>query len=866
MAERLAKLRDEFGSQVEIDVLEVQYKIHTGDVKGAREQLWELYMNAPVKNYPVLYQMAICCINVSMYYEAYMLIKQLTWLEPRAFMEDMAEEMYHRLEDIYLEKIESGKAMDDIEHIRMCRMYLRGNREKEAVEVLKRVKDTSKYQWEYQVAYAMCIFYQESQKVPGDLYVLARMRDAEPPMDIPEVQPVFEILEKYPKETLSSVDRLEWQELQGRYLFEQRRHKECDSLCNELLEEYPLSYPILMLRAYADFCANALGKNCRCTQYMDFSYLLKAMPGRRETRLIVAQLLSFSHYNKSIKEVLEPIKDEVPDHYRFYEIFADDEKNTKNVIMGIRSMFQESLNRELDIPAVNKYRLLDLRNMFTYACYCGNNVFSIDERKQFYPFFQSLKDSKYNHPERYMEMSYLYLILDEREKAAELELKNLERATEREKRLIYWRLSIAYAGNLEKLMEYEPYMEEGVGCLAIGQAAHASGNHELAVKSFERADKLAEGSINMYQRLGGSYYELGRYDDAIDAYWRGIIRYSVSGDSLGGATNSYAFIANIYMNQARWDEAHEVLKVMEKCTRNKMCLARCYHLLGHLYNDTDTDNKNQDKILEAWSKAVELRYNNPSLYKDVGRIYVSRGKYDEAIRVLDIGIELVGDSGDYRYGDNDEYEDNFYHEKHIIYCAYMKDYDKAIEALELMREHTRSKTYGEWYYFRIGFVYWLKGEGYEEQTVVNWMEAVKHETIFGQAYGYLADLYVERGDYNRATIILQLGVKYAGNYADYGEKENIFWKLYQLYIYQQRYKEAYEAACVMAEHTNWNWLKIQSLAAIASSAMYMNDLETAYRYYGEYAKMFKVKGMDIPPELNKILNGLTEKLGKDDTV
>ena len=246
VTEKIAELENSFGSQVEIEILKVQYMVHTGDAEGARAQLRELYKNAPLKNYPALYQMAVCCINVSMYYEAYMLVKQLAWLNPEAYIHDMAEDISRKLENQYMEMTESGEEPDDIWHIRICRMYLRGNREKEAVEILKRVKDTAKYQWEYEVAHAMCIFYEDSLKTTSDLYIIGILGDAEPPMDIADAKPVFEILEAYPKENLSNVERLEWQELQGRYLFEQRRHKECEALCNELLEEYPLR----LLRKY----------------------------------------------------------------------------------------------------------------------------------------------------------------------------------------------------------------------------------------------------------------------------------------------------------------------------------------------------------------------------------------------------------------------------------------------------------------------------------------------------------------------------------------------------------------------------------------------------------------------------------------
>ena len=351
----------------EIELLKAKLAITTRDYSLARKMLRELYMKVCTKDYLGIYLLCLCCKEVEMYYEAYMLIKQLTWLNPQPFMYEMADDICNIMITNYMEKFESGSLIEDLEHIHICRMYLRANKEKEAISVLERVNNIYEYQWEYEVAHAMYIFYEDSISVPNNIYVLGRTNDAEPPMAVLKAKPVFEILQNFSKDELSNIDRLEWRELQARYLFEQRKYFECEELCNELLEEYPISYPILTLRAYVDYNAHTFGLSSRFTEYMDFTNLINVMPQRSENRRVVAQVFFISRmYDKAV-EVMEPIKEIYPDCYRCYDVFSYYGSNDMHgKLLAITDIFTESLTRELDIPPVSKYRLLDLKNIFVY--------------------------------------------------------------------------------------------------------------------------------------------------------------------------------------------------------------------------------------------------------------------------------------------------------------------------------------------------------------------------------------------------------------------------------------------------------------------------------------------------------------------
>ncbi|MBQ3514603.1 MAG: hypothetical protein IJA32_12545 [Lachnospiraceae bacterium] len=73
---------------------------------------------------------------------------------------------------------------------------------------------------------------------------------------------------------------------------------------------------------------------------------------------------------------------------------------------------------------------------------------------------------------------------------------------------------------------------------------------------------------------------------------------------------------------------------------------------------------------------------------------------------------------------------------------------------------------------------------------------------------------MKRGEYDRAVMLLQLGCTYAKDYPEYGENENIFWKLCQLYVQQEKFENAYKVVCQIPSHTKMDWLKKTALDII----------------------------------------------------
>ena len=689
--EKIAEWKEQWKNAEEVQLLEIEYQLYLGKEDEAKKRLGDLYYNTPVKNYCVIYQMAVCCMKVAMWYEAYMLVKMLTWLDPTPYLGEMAEHIYKTMQQEYIRKEEAGEYISDLEHIWMCRMYLRSNREEDATTVLDQVKDPSAHIWEYEMAHCLCIFYQEAKKVHCNLYVLRQSWEPPEEMVVEAAVPVFEILKNYPKEKLSSLDRLEWQELCGRYLFEQRKFKECEKLCDALLEEYPISYPILLLRGYADYCEQAMGPHKKCTQNMDFSYLIDALPQRIEARLVSAQLCSYVGWHNKVLEVLEPVKEKIPDHYRFYEIQKNYPEDRIRYLEEVRQFLLESTKRELGIPPISKYRLLDMRNIFVSV---ADDMWQLGKRKtEYFSFLEQLQYSKFNHPEQYMEWGLFYIKSNQEEKAIEAIKKEIAKETDQEERqYLYQRLIYAHAnlGQIEEGQKYISYLEGDNKSQAyerLGYGAYGQDDFETAIFYLKKGIEESFAMVDNFAFLGLAYQKLGRYDEAIETFRQGIKICKKSGD-YDVNSNLYHDIYLAYVAQGKWDEAREALEEMRVQTKLEQFKKKYYYDdVGFLYWQHNADGSYTDQIIDLWEKAVYEKIEYALLYDRLAELYQEKGQFQKAIETLQKGIEIQTGSKDYDGG-------NLYNK---LYWCYLEAgmYKESLKAANLLNEDT-SNDWFKW--------------------------------------------------------------------------------------------------------------------------------------------------------------------------
>ncbi|MDE7423445.1 MAG: hypothetical protein K2N51_07095, partial [Lachnospiraceae bacterium] len=227
-------LEEQFGNTIETNLLKAEYALYNKEEKQAVELLQKLYREVPRKNFVIIFQLAECCQRAGLWYEAWMLYKMLTRLNPNPFMFHRAEEIYCMAKS-HFEK--NGKLpLEDAQKSKMhiCKLHLEYDSKSEAEMIWKKMIPADNDKAEYHIL--LCKY--------------ALVVD-----DMETARKQLELLQKYKKENsflFAGLEFLEYRELEAELLFEEKKYKETIDACNLILEEYPLSYPVLLLRSYAE--------------------------------------------------------------------------------------------------------------------------------------------------------------------------------------------------------------------------------------------------------------------------------------------------------------------------------------------------------------------------------------------------------------------------------------------------------------------------------------------------------------------------------------------------------------------------------------------------------------------------------------
>ncbi len=553
---RINILSAEYGHNHYIELLKVKRHIHKQEYDSAVIALQVLYKSAPMDNIAFVYDIMECCRNASMYYESYMLLKHMTWMEPKGCMQELADKLTKSMEKSYKKSLKSKKGATNLEHIRMCRMYLRANREKEALKTILLASDDADNIWEYHMARCLAYFSTD---------------DISPCFDS------YEILQKYDKNELCQIERLEWEELQGRYLLETKKYKECIEKCNELLKRYPNSFPILMLREYADYHD---GKFNLSTRYADMGQLLHIFPKRAEIVLFL-----FEEYGKGLGyeealKLLKPVKKICEIQYRYCEaqIYERTDRNKylecwKNIIDLIRT-------KELYIEPVSKYGLVDLRFIHNKALNLG---FCTDGHYFWENYMLGMEDGEYNEPKKYIDFPNMYSKTGETYKAIDALKELIKKASGKEYAIYQVSLICNYCviGETEliedeiKGINEKEFTNNGLSSIyyEISRMYLNIGKYEKAEEYILKSIEYAPGYINKYVQAAATYEMWGhsnpdKYKAGIDIINQG---FSYVGKYRAGSELSpYRLISMCYVGLGDIDKAKKALDDMYKYAKNEI--------------------------------------------------------------------------------------------------------------------------------------------------------------------------------------------------------------------------------------------------------------------------------------------------------
>ncbi len=821
--EAIDSLKEKYRDATEVRLLEAEYVLYQGECEQAKALLKVLYQEIPEKSYPFAYQMAMCCKAAGMYYEAYQLVKYLTWMRPERWHFELADEICNLLED----ELATKAVATDEELIALCRVYLRSNREVEAVKILKQVAE--KNGWEYNMAYSLCSFCGEEKVCPEpDYYVY---------------------LANYPKDELNVIQLLEWEELQARYRYEQRQYKESMDQCNRLLQEYPVSYPVLLLRSHVDYSWGQYKQRCSHTflyggakDFIDLDYLLSLNEKRIETRLLLACVQRYAKDNECALRALEPIKESVPMEYEYCRIrlLMEEEDNYEEVMEGWKKFWKIVKENPVKVPAVSKYYLMDLREIYERSAnmLIYNRAKWAAWEKAHYECLKSMADSAFNHPERYVDFNFLYefIYYGDFDEAEQYALRKLETAeTVRDTINAYGALMGLYrAGNrIEKAVGlYEQFSPEYQSRFStvLADILYNNGVYEKLIELCEVWRRDNDCTLSEYAELGRAYYnkEDADYPKAREVWEEAILRITHSGD-YWIEDNLYYDIADSYGREKNWKEAFRYLKLGARKTKNQ----KVRDLYALKYAEIYSSSIWEYVEVGAIEKVQELAEKVPEPSRKYMNYTIACTYYDYVERIAgeeDFTEQIQKAKEHFRKDIEDGREKCASYGNLAYLCIRTRDYEEARLVLEKgTKKCLQNKRSCDYYYwgqsnlFKVLYELCMKEEKWEEaiKSLDMMRKDTQQQTLIDNYGKYYAHVYEEITD----------------SYAQIGDIETVEkmcqnvpkeYKNYLSYTFGRTYDN-----CISSRENDEDCTELIESAI----SYYQKDIRNGFKYYLSYGRL-----------------------------
>ena len=192
------------------------------------------------------------------------------------------------------------------------------------------------------------------------------------------------------------------------------------------------------------------------------------------------------------------------------------------------------------------------------------------------------------------------------------------------------------------------YPHDYNSAFTLGQAYHilddvsSEDMSDEALKYYKRAVKLHPFKFGLRHKLAQLYNKKGRYQEAIQELNEAI--YIAPGRPI-----PYADIANIYINDKRYEEAREVLMKFIEKNPNRQILSIC-RLLNYVYYKTEK----WEEILKQSEKIIKMDKDNLEAQKYSIIANFKLGRFGEVRRRCNLILELSETvNGEYKeYAEN----------------------------------------------------------------------------------------------------------------------------------------------------------------------------------------------------------------------
>ena len=279
------------------------------------------------------------------------------------------------------------------------------------------------------------------------------------------------------------------------------------------------------------------------------------------------------------------------------------------------------------------------------------------------------------------------------------------------------------------------------------------GKFEDAIQNYDKAIEL-DSNVNSacYYNRGTAYFSLGKFEDAIQDYNKAI-------DLNPNDDLSYSNRGNAYFSLGKFEDAiQDYNKAIDLNPNN----ASYYYNRGTTFANLE---KFEDAI-QDYNKAIDLNPNDESVYYNRGVAFIYLNEYEKAIENLSKAIDLNPNKDSTYYNRGIAFTNLSDSEKAI------KDFNKAID----LNSNNAS------YYNNRGTLY--INQGNYDEAVKDFSKAIDLNPIFTFGYSNLGNLYNNLNKYEKAIKNLSTAIDLDPNFSDAYNIRGVS------YVNQKKFSEA----------------------------------------------------------------------------
>ena len=261
------------------------------------------------------------------------------------------------------------------------------------------------------------------------------------------------------------------------------------------------------------------------------------------------------------------------------------------------------------------------------------------------------------------------------------------------------------------------------------------GKFEEAIQNYDKAIEL-DSNVNSiyYYNRGNAYFSLGKFENAIQDYNKAI-------DLNPNDDLSYNNRGNAYFSLGKFEDAIQDYNKAIDLNPND----------ASYYNNRGTTFANLEKYEDAiqdYNKTIDLNPNDNSAYFNRGTAFSYLNEYEKAIQDYNKAIDLNPNDASAYFNRGIAFTNLSNYEKAI------QDYNKAIE----LEPNNAS------YYNNRGSLY--INQGNYDEAIQDFSKSIDLNPIFTFGYSNLGNLYNNLNEYEKAIEILNKAIELDPNFSD----------------------------------------------------------------------------------------------------